>query len=220
MLPTLTPTTLHLEPGDDILLRHKTWQDYEDLLALRGDRAGARIRYNAIQQELRIMVPLPEHGKNADVLADVVKILLRFQGKDWEAYTPITLKCPHQQGIEPDYCFYIQHRDQVLGKRRIDLTIDPPPDLAIEIDLTSKTVVEDYQTIKAAELWLYRNDRLLIYQFDGQQYQDCPFSPQFPNIDLKTIIPQVVKRGWQVGSSVALREFEQALLRAYGSNES
>ncbi len=214
MLPTLTPTTIDLEPGDEIILRFKTWQDYEDLLALREDKAGLRISYNGTTQELRIMAPLPEHGNRADVLSDLVKILLRFQQKDWQAFTPITLKCFKLQGLEPDYCFYIQNRDRILGKRRIDLAVDPPPDLAIEVDVTSTTAIEDYEAIKVPELWIYRGDRLLIYQFDGEHYQDCAVSSQFPDIDVKTLIPQVVRRSWQIGSSVALREFEQLLNQA------
>jgi Uma2 family endonuclease len=71
------------------------------------------------------MSPLPGHGKNADMLADLVKALLRHQGKDWEAFTPITLKRVDRQGVEPDYCFYIQNRDRILGKERVILSVFP-----------------------------------------------------------------------------------------------
>lgn len=158
------------------------------------------------------MSPLPGHGKNADILADLVKALLRHQRKDWEAFTPITLKRVDQQGVEPDCCFYIENRERILGKERIDLENDPPPDLVIEIDLTSTTQAEDYQAIGAAEVWIYRRDRLLIYCFDGKQYQECQTSLYFPDRDIKTLLPQYVNRGWQVGSSVALPEFEQFLI--------
>lgn len=212
VLPTITQDIIDLSPGDELILRFRTWEDYENLLSRRQDKAGLRIRYNSATRELRIMSPLPKHGKNADILADLVKALLRHQGKDWDAFTPITLKRLNQQGIEPDYCFYIQNRQSVLGKEEIDLNVDPPPDLVIEIDLTSATKPEDYQAIGAKELWIYRWNQLRIYQFDGQQYQEIQTSLQFPNFDAKTLIPDYVDRGWQIGSSVALREFEQLLL--------
>jgi Uncharacterized protein conserved in cyanobacteria len=208
-LPTITQDRIELSSGDELILRFRTWQDYEKLLACRQDKAGLRIRYNSASQEIRIMSPLPGHGKNADILADLVKALLRHQGKDWEAFTPITLKRVNQQGVEPDYCFYIENRAQILGKERIDLENDPAPDLAIEIDLTSTTKAEDYQAIGVAEVWIYRQARLLIYCFDGKQYRERQTSQHFPDRDVKTLIPQHVNRGWQVGSSVALREFEQ-----------
>jgi Uma2 family endonuclease len=210
-LPTITQDRIELSSGDELILRFRTWQDYEKLLACRQDKAGLRIRYNSASQEIRIMSPLPGHGKNADILADLVKALLRHQGKDWEAFTPITLKRVNQQGVEPDYCFYIKNRAQILGKERIDLENDPAPDLAIEIDLTSTTKAEDYQAIGVAEVWIYRQARLLIYCFDGKQYRERQTSQHFPDRDVKTLIPQHVNRGWQVGSSVALREFEQFL---------
>jgi Uma2 family endonuclease len=211
VLPTITEDIISLAPGDELILRFRTWEDYETLLKRREDKAGLRIRYNSKTQEIRIMSPLPRHAKNADLLADLVKALLRQAGKDWDAFTPVTLKRINRQGIEPDYCFYIDNRDRILGKERIDLETDPPPDLAIEIDLTCTTKPEDYQAISPVELWVYRQNQLLIYHFDSQQYQESQISRWFPNYDLKNLIPQYIDRGWQIGSSVALREFEDAL---------
>ncbi|MFB2936857.1 Uma2 family endonuclease [Aerosakkonemataceae cyanobacterium BLCC-F154] len=211
VLPTITEDIISLAPGDELILRFRTWQDYETLLKLREDKAGLRIRYNSKTQEIRIMSPLPRHAKNADLLADLVKALLRHLGKDWDAFTPVTLKRINRQGIEPDCCFYIDNRDRILGKERIDLETDPAPDLAIEIDLTCTTKSEDYQAIAPVELWVYRQNQLLIYHFDSPQYQESQISRWFPNYDLKTLIPQYIERGWQIGSSVALREFEEEL---------
>jgi hypothetical protein len=58
-----------------------------------------------------------------------------------------------------------------------------------------------------AQLWIYRRDRLLIYCFEGKQSREYQISQHFPDRDIKTLLPQYVNRGWQVGSSVALREF-------------
>ena len=210
-LPTITEDIISLDPGDELILRFRTWEDYEALLKRREDKAGLRIRYNSKTQEIRIISPLPKHANNADLIADLVKALLRQAEKDWDAFTPVTLKRINRQGIEPDYCFYIDNRDRILGKERIDLETDPAPDLAIEIDLTSTTKPEDYQAISPVELWIYRQNQLLIYHFDFQQYQESQNSRWFPNYDLKTLIPQYIDRGWQIGSSVALREFEEVL---------
>ncbi|NJP08859.1 MAG: Uma2 family endonuclease [Leptolyngbyaceae cyanobacterium RU_5_1] len=194
-----------------MILRHRTWEDYEDLLVRRKDNAGLRIQYSSATQEIKIMSPLPKHANVGDLLADLVKAILRYQGKDWQSFMPVTLKQMGIQGIEPDYCFYIQNRNRILGKERIGLSIDPPPDLAIEVDITSITYPEDYAAIAVPELWIYRSSELLIYGFDGQQYQDTQTSLQFPTLDVKTLLPQYCDRGWQLGSSVALRELEDFL---------
>lgn len=210
-LPTITPDRIDLAPGDELILRFRTWQDYEALLNRRHDQAGLRIRYNAVTQVIKIMSPLPGHGKNADMLADWIKTALKHQGKDWEAFTPITLKIPEQQGVEPDYCFYIQSRQAILGKERLDLTQDPPPNLVVEVDLTSTTQVQDYQLIKAKELWIYHREQLRIFHFDQQQYQEKDTSLQFAEFDVKCLIEQYIQQGWREGSSVAQRTFEQCL---------
>ncbi|MBD2495181.1 Uma2 family endonuclease [Nostoc sp. FACHB-280] len=210
-LPLITQDMIALAPGDELILRYRTWDDYENLLSRRQNKAGLKIRYSSATQEIRIMSPLPGHGKNVDILADLVKALLRYQGQDWEAFTPITLKLTNQQGVEPDYCFYLQNRQRILGKERLDLEIDPPPDLLIEVDLTSTTTPEAYQAIAPSELWIYRRSNLLIYHFDKQQYQESQTSYHFPDFDVKKLIPKYVERGWQVGSSVAVREFEAFL---------
>ncbi|WP_293262629.1 MULTISPECIES: Uma2 family endonuclease [unclassified Microcoleus] len=194
VLPTITEDTISLAAGDELILRFRTWQDYEALLARREDKAGLRIRYSSKTQEIRIMSPLPRHGKNADILADFVKALLRHECRDWDAFTPITLKRINQQEIEPDYCFYLDNREQILGNERIDLETDPPPDLAIEIDLTCTTKPEDYQAIAPLELWVYRQSQLSIYQFESQQYRESQTSRWFPGYELKTLIPQYCDR--------------------------
>lgn len=211
VLPTITEDTISLAAGDELILRFRTWEDYEALLARREDKAGLRISYNSKTQEIRIISPLPKHSNQADLLADLVKALLRYEGRDWDAFTPITLKRINQQGIEPDYCFYIDNRDRILGKERIDLETDPPPDLVIEIDLTCTTKPEDYQAIAPLELWVYRQSQLSIYQFESRQYRESEESRWFPGYDLKRLIPQYCDRGWQSGSSVAVREFEEVL---------
>lgn len=61
------------------------------------------------------MSPLPDHGCKANVVADIVKVLLDHLRQDYEAFTPITMELPEVGGIEPDYCFCI---DSVGGDRR------------------------------------------------------------------------------------------------------
>jgi Uma2 family endonuclease len=211
MYLAITPQELHLPPGAKVQLQYQTWADYETMLQQRVDRAGLRIRYNARTQLLTLMAPLPGHGKRAQTLADLVKCLLRRQGQDWEAYDPITLKQIDEAGVEPDVCFYVQHREAVLGKERIDLAIDPPPDLALEIDLTSTTRPEDYAPLKVPEVWIYRRQSLLIYGFSGIGYEEMNQSILLPNFSVKSLMPQFVERAWLAGSSVALREFEALL---------
>lgn len=207
----ITEAGVDLSPGSEVILRHQTWHDYEELLQRRQDNAAIKVRYNARTQEIRIMAPLPVHGNNSDVLSDLVKALLRHTGQDWQSYDPITLKRFGEAGLEPDWCVYIQNREAILGKERINLDTDPPPDLVLEVDATSSSDPADYEPLRVPELWIYRDDSLRIYLFDGQHYQETSDSPAFPGIPVRELIPDYVRRAWQAGSSVALRQFENAL---------
>ena len=208
MLPTITPDKIDL-PAGTLLKFPGTIADYEQLLNRFGDRSIPRLRFR--DNQILLMSPLPEHGNEIDVISDLIKALLRHQGKDWQSFHPITLRCGKEPGLEPDACFYIENYQAILGKRRLDLSIDPPPDLAIEIDVTSFTRIEDYITLAIPEVWIYKADELHIYLFTNNGYKKSDTSLIFPNFPVKEIISQYVSRAWQVGSSVALREFEQTL---------
>lgn len=208
---TVTSAGIDLTPGGEVILRHQTWRDYEDLLGCRQDHAAIKVRYDARTQEIRITAPLPSHANESDTISDLVKTLLRHAGRDWQSFGPITLKRFGEAGLEPDACFYIEHREAILGKERIDLATDPPPDLALEVDATSTTSAADYEPLRVAEVWIYRAGALYIYLFDGWHYREATESPTFPGLPVRRWIPEYVRRAWQAGSSVALREFEKTL---------
>ncbi len=208
---TITNARVELSPGSEVVLPNQTWADYEALLAVRQDNAAVKVRYSARDQEIRMMAPLPRHGKISLTLSDIVQALLKHTERDWEGFDPVTLKRFEEAGVEPDRCFYIEHREAILGKEQIDLDRDPPPDLAIEVDVTSATKPEDYAAIGVPELWIYRDGKLSIYLYDGQQYHASQHSRNFPNLPLHEWIPPYLQRAWTAGSSVALREFEKML---------
>jgi Uma2 family endonuclease len=89
------------------------------------------------------------------------------------------------------------------------LTVDPPPDLAIEVDFTSITNIASYTPLAIPELWIYSPGDLKIYIFENNDYQEKNHSNLFKNWDIKTLLPKYVELAWFKGSSVALREFEE-----------
>lgn len=211
MVLSVSRDHIQLPAGSSVTLSDQTWADYEALLTSRRENAAIKIRFNAHTQELRIMAPLPAHGRRIDTLVDLVKALLRHQGRNWDSSHPITLKQMDEAGAEPDACFYIQNWQAVLGKDRIDLSQDPPPDLVIEMDWTSYTDLSVYELLRVPEVWIYRQGQLLIYGLTATGYDRLSTSSTFPTVEVATLLPQYVERAWVAGSSVALREFEQYL---------
>ncbi len=100
MFAVVTPEKIELSPGT-VVHFSGNWQDYQTLLHQSGDRQLPRIKYRS--GEILLMSPLPKHGRDANVIADVIKVLLDVLGQDYEAFTPITMTLPEKSGIEPDY---------------------------------------------------------------------------------------------------------------------
>ncbi|KAM3095001.1 Uma2 family endonuclease, partial [Phormidesmis sp. 146-12] len=163
-------------------------------------------------QILEIMAPLPEHERSKVLIADLVKAILKTQKRPWESLgSSIFKRAGMAVGIEPDDCFYIQNYRAVIGKDRLDLSVDPPPDLAIETDVTSKTEIAAYKALEVPELWIFAKGILKINVFQAGEYIESEGSPTFSNIAISQIIPQFVKCAKIVGVSQTLEEFETFL---------
>lgn len=199
---------IQLPPGSVVRLP-ATWQEYQSLCDQRGDGSIPRLKYR--DGEVLLMSPLPVHGRDANLLADIVKTLLDHDGREYDAFTPVTMTLPEESGIEPDYCFYIDNWPAVSGKKRIDWRQDPPPDLVIEIDVTSYSDVRDYLPYRVPEVWLLRKQQLLIYLLQDTDYILQDKSIYFPEIKLQEVIAQCIKAAYERNSSAAIRELKQLL---------
>lgn len=208
MYAVISPVEIQLPVGCVVRLLG-TWQDYCNLRDSRGDRATPRIKYR--EGEILLMSPLPKHGREAHLLARVVEVLLECQNRNYEAFTPITIELPEQGGIEPDYCFYLDNWQAVVGQERIDWRNSPPPDLVIEVDVTSYTAVADYLPYQIPEVWLYRDTGLQIYNLERDGYQPQDLSRYFPDLELSTLIEQVFSVALSQGTGTAIRDLRRRL---------
>lgn len=209
-LPPVALTQVHLSPGSHLLIEGVSWEQYEAFLEELGEeRRVPRINY--CDGILELMSPLPAHERPHRIIAHILVALLDAQERAWEDFGSTTFRKPKRAGLEPDTCFYIQHAPQVRSHRCMDMEVDPPPDLAIETDVTSKTTFDAYATLEVPELWIYENRRLRIYLLTPEGYRDSTVSLVFPEVDILTLIPERVERAFEVGTSQMLREFRASL---------
>ena len=207
---TLQLRQLDIPLGQRVLLHDVSWSEFEAILAEIGEHRTARLAYN--QGTLEIRMPLPEHEVDKELIGDMVKILLEELEIDCECFGSTTFKLEMQKsGVEPDQCFYIQNHQQMRGKRRVDLTIDPPPDLAIEIDVTSKTQLDAYQALQVPELWRYENNQLQINVLQNGKYVKVSNSLIFPELPIIEMIGEFVAKSATLGRSPTLRSFRRSV---------
>ncbi|MFK8185728.1 MAG: Uma2 family endonuclease [Phormidesmis sp.] len=205
---TLQLRQIKLQPGQRVDIEDVDWPEFQAILAELGDNRSTRIAYQ--NRTLTVVDPLFRHEKFKVTLGDLVKVLLEELDIDYEAAGSTTLtRMDVYKGVEPDNSFYIQNYQQVLNKDRIDLNTDPPPDLAIEVDLTSKTNADLYEALGVPELWRYDNDELRIDSLQKGKYIQVTESPTFPEWRIAKLVPQHIARARAVGQGKAIKELRQ-----------
>ena len=208
MFALVSPEKTHLPPGSVVRLP-ASWEEYQTLSQQRGDGSIPRLKYQ--HGELLLTSPLPQHGKDAHILANVITTLLDHLEREYDALTPVTMELPEESGIEPDYCFYIDNWEAVLGKKRINWRTDPPPDLVLEIDITSYSDVNDYLPYRVPEVWLFKRERLRVYQLQGNTYSLQAQSRYFPDANLQSVVDRALQLAYDRNTSTAIRDLRQRL---------
>ena len=200
---------ISLSAGSRISIDNLTWQDFEQLLLDTAETRNTRMVY--YKGTLEIMSPLALHERPHRIIADIVKTILEIQDRDWEDFGSTTFKRPDIAGVEPDTCFYIQNAEFVRDCTSMDLSIYPPPDLAIESDVTSKTALKAYESILVPEVWIYSNQRLAIHILHSDRYIETSTSLVFPDLPITELIPTLVQQAIKHGTSRMLRYLKSQL---------
>ncbi|MBK1989653.1 Uma2 family endonuclease [Sphaerospermopsis aphanizomenoides BCCUSP55] len=182
----MTSQTL-IQPEEIVHLSGISWHTYESLLnELSTSR---RLRLTYYRGNLEIMVPSPEHERYKKVVGRFVETLAEELELNIDPLGSTTFKLPELSGAEPDECFYIKNVKFIQGKTRINLQQDPPPDLVVEIDITSssKDRFAVYAEIGVPEIWRYDGKVFTINILEDGKYIVVDESLAFPNLPLTEI---------------------------------
>lgn len=199
---------LDVPPGQRLLLHDVSWAEFEAILDELGEHRSTRIAYD--HGLLELMAPLPEHEDDKEILGDLLKAFMEELDIELRALGSTTFKNQAMlKGIEPDQCFYIQNEAAIRGKKRLDLAVDPPPDLALEVDITSRTHPETYAALGVPELWRRVDGQIRIYQLQQGEYVEVEESPVFPGWPLQREIANFVEQSRADGRNQTIRALRQ-----------
>jgi len=168
-------------PIQRVLLNGVSWETYERLLAEHESNSSTHFVYD--QGQLEIMVLSAKHERRSEILSLLVTILSEESAINVVNFGSTTFqRIDLQRGFEPDSCFYIENEALVRDKLEIDLTIDPAPDLVIEIDITSPSLKKFplFAALHIAEVWRYDGERVSIWHLNGDSYRETTRSRQIP----------------------------------------
>lgn len=208
----------HLPEGALLVLQGVSWEEYEQLLEDLADRPGVRVTYD--QGKLEVMSPSPEHEEYKDFIARLVYVLCDELDLNVEPRGSSTWKKKHEmKGSEPDACFYVANAERIIGKREIDLTVDPPPDLVVEIDSMNESVGKFpiYSMLMVPEIWRYevKRRRVLIYELRNAAYVEVAISRVFPMLT-GDVIATFLEQSKTEGQRAALQAFRRSIRTTSG----
>jgi Uma2 family endonuclease len=203
-----------LPTGSTLLLHEVHWIEYEALLAHLPDNPRFRLSYD--QGTLEIMTLSPRHERLKSLFAHLLAVLAEELNLNLVGLGSTTFRRTEAaRGTEPDDCYYIQQAERMAGRDTIDLTIDPPPDLIVEVDITHPSLDKFpiYASLGIPEVWQHNGDTLQFFLLVGDRYTQTPESSLFPVLSAE-VLTGFVQQGMTHGIIPMIRAF-RSWVRTY-----
>ncbi len=195
-------------PGETrTILENISWQTFKAMLADMGSERNSRIAY--ADGIVEIMSPLLPHENSNRIIEGFIIALCEEFGIECKRSGSLTLSRDDlEHGGEPDSSYYIQNENLVRGKENIDLAIDPPPDLVLEVEYSKSKIDKSrlYAAMRVPEFWRFNGDDLKIYVLRNGKYAESETSPTFFPVPVKEI-PRFIQETKSNGELTTTRFF-------------
>ncbi len=180
---------------DRVVLHGVTWDQYEAVLAIRGEGAGVRMAY--LEGELELMSPSRDHESIKKCIARLIEAYAEERGLRVDGLGSMTIRSrPKGRGVEPDECY------EVNGPKEF-------PDLAIEVVWTSGGIdkLDIFRAFGVREVWIWRDARIEVHAVRGGDYERFVKSEVFADLDLVAVATLATSED----QTRAVREFRASL---------
>ena len=214
---TMPPETAYrgdarLDSQEPVLLEGVSWDFY--LTAREQFSNATRITYDDGRMEI-MPPPSASHESDKITLSRLLDIYLDARGIDFDGYGSVILPSPQKKrGVEPDASYYVAADPPPPGIRQVDLSVHNPPDLVIEVDLTSHSLDKEpiYAAFGVAELWRVDGDAFTIRRLrdDRAGYDDSPTSGLLPELPVDALAAHV-RLGRELPQSEVVRRWRQVI---------
>lgn len=189
MTPLLIPPNIPETRSDRVVLRDISWSTYQALVVELESQSGKHLTYD--RGTLEISMPLPPHERFKGWLRRIIEIATEELEIEICSLGSCTWSRKDlQKGLEADECYYIQNESRIRGKMQIiDLTVDPPPDLAIEIDISSPSLprLPIYAALGVPEIWQCNGKQIKLLQLVQGRYVERSQSLALPSLKSEDI---------------------------------
>ena len=202
-------TATLIQSPDRVILPNISWQTYRSLIRDLEQEPALRLTYD--RGTLEIRMPLDPHETFKKLLGRLIEAATEELNLEIRSLGSRT--CGREdlaKGLEPDQCYYIQNEAQVRGVEQIDLAQFPPPDLVVEVDITSSSLnrFSIYAALKVPEVWWYSGRSLTIYALQSGDYTESDRSVALPLLKAKDI-ERFLEPQLTVGENTIIKQFRQ-----------
>jgi len=202
-----TVATVEIPNQQRFMLRNLDWSRYRAIADSLGEQH-LRLAYD--RGRLELMTLSLEHENWKGLLRRFVEVLTEELDMSCQSGGSTTFDREDvDRGIEPDECYYITNEPAVRGKNRIDLSVDPPPDLAFEIEVSRSAIdrLGIYAAIGVPEVWRFDGETLRVLRLsDDGAYAEVNRSAYFPQLTISALLHFLQRRG-KVDETTLVRSF-------------
>ncbi len=210
-----------LPAGEFLVMEDIDWTTYSQLLRAFASRPGVRLTYD--RGRLEIVSPILRHDRDSRFLLLLVMALAEELDLPIMAGGSTTLRRRRaKKGSEPDECFWIANAERMAGRQRIDLRRDPPPDLAIEVDVTRSSLprMPIFATLGVPEVWCLTADQLTFHVRGSQgKYRRATHSRSFAKVTPADLLPFIQEARKGGSQTPLLRRFRKWVRQRHSGNE-
>lgn len=197
-------------PETRTVLENVRWETF---LELAEQRRGSVPRMTYDNGVLEMMSPRRQHENIGRLIGRMIETYSEVLEIEIQSVASTTFKRKElKRAFEADESYYVQHAEQIRPKEEIDLAVDPPPDLVIEVEITSSAIhkLKLFAAMGVPEVWRHDGDRLEMFRLQGSQYKGIDTSETLRGLTAATI-NGVLQRRFDFGETALIREFRQSI---------
>jgi len=185
--------------------------DWKTYLRVSGSFDERPVKCTYANRVLEIMTLSAGHERDCQIINRLLEALSEELEVPFSGFGSTTFRREDlQTALEPDKCYYIKHEAQMRGVRRMDLKIHPPPDLVVEVKVTSCRVSREdiYAGMGVPELWKHDNGLLSARGLVQGAWKETEKSLSFPMLRVREL-ERFIKMGHQKGELTMLKSFRR-----------
>jgi len=186
---------------------------WETFVELSEQRRGSVPRMTFDEGVLELMSPRRQHENIGSLIGRLVETYTEVLNIEIQTVASTTFKRKDlQKAFEADESYYIEHAEQIRPKEEVDLTIDPPPDLVIEVEITSSAIqkLKLFAAMGVPEVWRHDGEHLEMFVLEDRSYVPIETSHALPGLTVD-LINSLVEQRFSLGETAIMRKFRKSL---------